>query len=62
MAKKKMGKLYRKWLVILGLVLVVGGLVYVFREALFWRTYRNDEFGFSFKYPISVEDWDLDKK
>src|SRR5687767_9943800 len=53
MAKKKEGKKLMRWW-ILGLILVLGGLVYLFREAIFWKTYVNEKEGFSFRYPA---DW-----
>lgn len=39
--------------IILFILLAVGA--YLFREAIFWKTYVNEELGFSFKYPASWE-------
>lgn len=37
----------------LTIFVLLGILAYFFREAIFWTTYRNEELGFSFRYPAS---------
>lgn len=51
--KIKINKLkpFNLGLIVLFVVLAFG--VYLFREAIFWKTYTNEELGFSFKYPAS---------
>lgn len=59
MAKSKPKKKNLKWFLILGLLLIVGGFIYLFREALFWKTYRTDwtypanHTGFKVSYPAA---------
>lgn len=54
MAKKKVipFKKNKFFLGALLLFIILGSLFYIFREAIFWKTYRSD-LGFSLKHPIS---------
>ncbi len=50
-----------RWIIILGLLFVVGGFIFLFREALFWKTYETNwtypgnHTGFKVSYPAVWE-------